>query len=171
MNRRTLWYPALKPWSDTRSCQIALALRPRLRPSWMTSWKGSQALCGDAFAPSGSLHSTPNPAKHLYGRFARSVITALSDGDAFTPSGSLHSTPNPVITSMAGFESSRWLFPLLGRFSGLRLRFRAASSVTDPVITPLAGFAGSVITCMAGFAGPCRDHPPGRHTVMPAAFK
>src|SRR5215469_10553762 len=102
--------------------------------------------------------------------FAGSAITVLSDGDAFAPSGSPNSTPNPVITSMAGFESSQLVFLFGGRFSGLRLRFRTAGSVT-PVVTPLAGFAGSVITCMAGFAGPWRDHPPGCHTVMPTAFK
>jgi hypothetical protein len=80
---------------------MALALRPRLRPSWMASWKGSQAL------------------RELGG---------------FAASEPLNSTPNPVITCMAGF-------------------------------------ARSVITCMAAFAGACRDHPPGRHTAMPAAFR
>jgi len=60
------------------------------------------------------------------------------------------------------------LFLLLGRFSGLELRFSAASSVTDPVVTLSAG---SVIICMAGFGGPGRDDPPGCHTAMPAAFK
>jgi len=65
-------------------------------------------------------------------------------------SSQLHA--NPVITSMAGFESSPLLLPLEGGFSGLKLRFSAASSVSDPVVTPLAGFAGSVITCMAVLA-------------------
>src|SRR5215469_1753955 len=93
---------------------------------------------------------------------------ALREDDGFAASGPLNSTPNPVITSMAGFESSRLLFPLLGSFSGLMLGFNAD---IDPVVTSMAGFAGSVITCMAGFASPCRDHPPGRHTVMPAALR
>src|SRR5215469_8452241 len=93
--------------------------------------------------------SVTDPVVIPLGGFAGSAITALSDGDAFAPSGSLNSTPNPVITSMAGFESPRLLFPLGGRFSGLTLRFSAASSVTDPVVIPLGGFAGSAITALS----------------------
>src|SRR4030095_16302349 len=42
--RRTLAYRAVKPWSSTRSCQMAMALRPRRRASAITSRYGSHAL-------------------------------------------------------------------------------------------------------------------------------
>jgi hypothetical protein len=43
-NRRTLAYRAVKPWSSTRSCQMAIALRPWARAVSMRSWYGAQAL-------------------------------------------------------------------------------------------------------------------------------
>src|SRR5947209_7225903 len=43
-NRRPLAYLAMKPWSSTKSCQMAIALRPRPRPSTIKSRYGSQAL-------------------------------------------------------------------------------------------------------------------------------
>src|SRR5579862_4648337 len=58
MKRLTLAYLPLKPWSSTRSCQIAIALRPRAAASSMTSRYGSHALadgarpgCGVTTAP------------------------------------------------------------------------------------------------------------------------
>ena len=42
--RRTLAYRAVKPWSSTRSCQIAMALRPRPSASAISSRYGSHAL-------------------------------------------------------------------------------------------------------------------------------
>lgn len=42
--RRTLAYRALKAWSSTRSCQIAIAFRPRPSASAISSRYGSQAL-------------------------------------------------------------------------------------------------------------------------------
>jgi hypothetical protein len=42
--RRTLAYRAVKPWSSTRSCQIAIAFRPRRSASVMSSRYGSHAL-------------------------------------------------------------------------------------------------------------------------------
>src|SRR5882672_6248146 len=42
--RRTLAYRAEKPWSSTRSCQIAVAFRPRLSASAISSRYGSHAL-------------------------------------------------------------------------------------------------------------------------------
>jgi hypothetical protein len=42
--RRTLAYRATKPWSSTRSCQIAIALRPRPSASAISSRYGSHAL-------------------------------------------------------------------------------------------------------------------------------
>ena len=47
-NRRTLAYRAVKPWSSTRSCQMATAFRPRSSPSTMTSRNGSHALAAGA---------------------------------------------------------------------------------------------------------------------------
>src|SRR5215469_10715965 len=105
---------------------MAIALRPRLRPSSMNSRNGSQAV-GDL---------------------------------GFSGSVPLNPTPNPVVTCMAGFESWRLLFLLLGRFSGLMLQFCAASSGFDPVVTSLAGFAGT-----------CRPQAPGARMAMPAAFR
>src|SRR5258705_13944655 len=45
--RLTLAYRARKPWSSTRSCQIATALRPRASASLISSRYGSQALDRD----------------------------------------------------------------------------------------------------------------------------
>jgi hypothetical protein len=42
--RRTLAYRAANPWSSTRSCQMAIAFRPRLSASLISSRYGSQAL-------------------------------------------------------------------------------------------------------------------------------
>src|SRR5215469_9633186 len=100
-------------------------------------------------------------------------------GLGFSDPTPLKPTPNPVITSLAGFESARLLFPLEGRFSGLRLRFTAADSGSDPVVTSLAGFGGTslnstpnpVITSLAGFAGARRPQPLGGRTPIPAAFR
>src|SRR5262249_23991294 len=61
---------------------------------------------------------------------------------------------------MAGFESGLLRFLLSGRFSGLMLWFSAASSGFDPVVTSLAGFAGT-----------CRPQAPAARTAMPAAFR
>ena len=46
--RLTLAYLAEKPWSSTKSCQMAIALRPRPSASAMTSRYGSQALAEGA---------------------------------------------------------------------------------------------------------------------------
>lgn len=48
-----------KPLSDTRSCQMATALRPRLRPSSMASRNGSHSLTDEVGLE--TLDSTPNP--------------------------------------------------------------------------------------------------------------
>jgi len=42
------------------------------------------------------------------------------------------------------------------------------NSTPNPVITSLAGFAGSEL---AGFAGGRRPHTPGGRTAMPAVFR
>ena len=72
----------------------------------------------------------------------------------------LNLTPKPVVTGMAGFESSGLLFLLSGRFSGLMLWFTVAASDIDPVVTSLAGFAGT-----------CRPQARGDRTAMPAPFR
>jgi hypothetical protein len=66
--RCTLWQLPLNPQVSTKSCQIAMALRPRDRPSSMASRKGALAQtdrlwlgCGP-----GALNSAP-----------KSVITSL----------------------------------------------------------------------------------------------
>src|ERR1039458_6361300 len=129
--RCTLWWLLAKPYSQTRSCQMARAFRPRLSPNSMASRYGSQALarglgCGDAACPrpvSGARAPTSSGWDGL-----RSAITSES-----------------VITSLAGFEVA-FAFPLLERFSGLGLG--------ESEITGMAGFAApeSVITWLAGFA-------------------
>lgn len=48
MKRFTLAYLPRKPWSSTRFCQIAIALRPRAAASSMTSRYGSHALADGA---------------------------------------------------------------------------------------------------------------------------
>src|SRR3954469_5243831 len=48
MNRFTLAYLPWKPWSSTRSCQMAIAFRPRAAASSITSRYGSHALADGA---------------------------------------------------------------------------------------------------------------------------
>ena len=63
---------AANPFSDTRSCQIAMALRPRLRPSSIASRNGSQKLVdgmGLGFSASEALPLHAKPGGHLVGRF------------------------------------------------------------------------------------------------------
>src|SRR5206468_9072643 len=51
-------------------------------------------------------------------------------------------------------------FTLAGRFSGLGLTVLTGFAASDPVVTPLAGFAGAR-----------RPHAPGGRTAIPAAFR
>src|SRR5262245_15527037 len=83
-NRRTLAYRAVKPRSSTRSCQIAIAFRPRPSASRMSSRYGSHAL---------ALGARPGTV-----RAARSVDTSTSVIAGF-------GGPESVDTSreMAGF--------------------------------------------------------------------
>ena len=88
--RRTLAYRAGKPWSSTRSCQIAMALRPRPSASSISSRYGSQALALGARPGRGDRGRgrwTPRPD----GRFCRQ--------SRWTP------------PRMAGFDASRWTPP------------------------------------------------------------
>src|SRR5260370_558509 len=113
-----------------------MALRSQLRPSSMASRNGSQKLVDGTG----------------WGLFC---------------SESLNSTPNPVVTpsALAGFA---FAFSLLGRFSVLGLGL-----VLVLGLTVLADFAASdpVVTPLAGFAGARRPHAPGGRTPIPAAFR
>jgi hypothetical protein len=86
--RRTLAYPAVKPWSSTRSCQMAMALRPRRSASTISSRYGSHALAlgarpgrgigaesGGHFRPGGRFWSV-RAGGHLAGnsRFCRTRV-------------------------------------------------------------------------------------------------
>src|SRR5262245_22112455 len=66
--------------------------------------------------------------------------------------------PESVVTPMAGFA-----------VSGSSLQ----EGVSGLELAGMAGFAGSgsVVTCMAAFAGARRPHPPGRRTGTPAALR
>jgi hypothetical protein len=67
----------------------------------------------------------------------------------------LGSTPNPVVTSLSGFA---WPFPSWK--GGLGSSLIAVSwTASDPVVIPLAGFAGGL-----------RPHASGGRAAMPAAF-
>src|SRR6202021_1183609 len=99
------------------SCQIAMALRPWLRPSSVPSRNGSHKLMdgtGWGDSCSESLNSTPNP-----------VVTAFS---------------------LAGFAVA-FVFSFEERFSklGVGLTVLAGSVAPDPVVASvsLAGFAGA----------------------------
>ena len=105
-------------------------------------------------------------------RLRSSSIASRNDSQAltdrmrleFSASRPLNSAPNPVVTSLAGFAVSAFAFPLVERFSGLRLKLG---------LTVMAGFAASepVVTLLAGFAGGRRPHAPGGRTPIPAAFR
>src|SRR5471030_1285580 len=104
--RRTLWYPDAKPQVSTRSCQIAMALRPRESPRAMTSGYGSQALAeglrpgfGASSAAPLALNSTPESVVTSMAGFA-GATSPTEVPDAFPGAES-------VITSMAGFGSFR----------------------------------------------------------------
>src|SRR5215831_3720043 len=87
---------------------------------------------------------------------SRNGSQADGAGLGFSDPTPLKPTPNPVVTSMAGFESWLLLFLLSGRFSGLMLRFSPAISGLDPVVTSLAGFAGT----RPQHRVPVRQYPP-----------
>src|SRR5882672_12141798 len=61
--RRTLAYRAEKPWSSTRSCQIAIAFRPRPSASAISSRYGSQALALGARPGDGRVESVDTPSE------------------------------------------------------------------------------------------------------------
>src|SRR5258708_39319948 len=109
-----------------------MALRWRLRPSSIAFRNGSQKLVD----------------RVCFGSFAFEA---------------LNSTPNPAVTSfsLAGFAVSAFAFPFVERFSVLMLVLVLAGFVaSDPVVTSLAGFAGSR-----------RPHLRGGRTPIPAAFR
>jgi len=91
-----------EPCSETRSCQIAMALRPRLIPSSMASWKGLQALADGwrlGFSDSRPLNSTPKPVVTSMAGFAESPGTR----SWFSGRGVLNSTPKSVVTPNGRF--------------------------------------------------------------------
>src|SRR5689334_2220286 len=67
MKRLTLAYLPVKPWSSTRSCQIAIALRPRAAASSITSRHGSHAL---------AVGARPGVGKVARGSVDTSVLVA-----------------------------------------------------------------------------------------------
>src|SRR5512146_1091677 len=76
--RLTLAYRAVKPWSSTRSCQIAIALRPRPSASSIRSRYGSHALAvGDRAATSSAA------ARNSGGRSVDTspVVAGFAPGD------------------------------------------------------------------------------------------
>src|SRR6516165_98071 len=96
--RFTLAYPAAKPWSSTRSCQIAVALRPAASAASTISRYGSQALAAGA-----------RPAR---GGQAGSVDTSLAGSEPGPGSvdGSLAGFgpgPRSVDAPLAGFAGGR----------------------------------------------------------------
>src|SRR5215813_9519832 len=90
--RCTVRYPPLKPYWSTRSCHIALALRPRFRPSWIVSRNGSHVLA-DGFALGSSIGIFCEKG------LIKSVITPA-------PLAGFESLES-VITSLAGFAGDR----------------------------------------------------------------
>ena len=92
-NRRTLEYRASKPCVSTRSCQIAIALRPRSSARSISSRYGSHAL---------ALGARPGRGA------AVSWWSVLADPSRWTPRRKL-----PVLT-----RQSRWTFGVVAGFGG-----------------------------------------------------
>src|SRR5882672_7955588 len=97
-NRLTLAYWPAKPWSVTKSCQIAIALRPRPAPSSISSRYGSQALA--AGARPGRIGHGGGPVESVdtslagFAQPLESVDTSLAG---------FAEPPESVDTSLAGF--------------------------------------------------------------------
>jgi hypothetical protein len=92
--RITLAYFEANPWSVTRSCQIAFALRPRSSPASMISRYGSHLLVARLRPSAGG------------GRFSaittEPVIASMAGFESAAPA---ITGAEPVITSMAGFAA------------------------------------------------------------------
>src|ERR1019366_9583174 len=97
----------------TRSCQIAVASRPWLRPNSMASRNGSQALedaIGWGFSVSERFDSTPNPVITALAGFAFfasafPLVRRFSGLGVFVRSSGF--ALDPVVTSLAGFPAGR----------------------------------------------------------------
>src|ERR1019366_2844543 len=111
--RCTLGYLLAKPYSETKSCQMARAFRPRLSPKSMASRYGSQAL--------GLVTSSESVITSLGGfevAFAFSLVERFSGlgvglrlmlgsrGSGITGMAGF-AAPESVITSLAGFGARR----------------------------------------------------------------
>src|ERR1019366_7869990 len=140
--RCTLGYLLAKPYSETKSCQMARAFRPRLSPKSMASRYGSQAL--------GLVTSS------------ESVITSLTGFEV--------ALAVPLVERVSGSGLGLALGVRLVLMLGLGLTLRWGSRGSG--ITGMAGFAApeSVITSLAGF-GARRHQPLGGRTAIPAAFR
>src|SRR6202162_4123693 len=102
--RRTLAYRAEKPWSSTRSCQIATAFRPRPRASTISSRYGSHALALGARVGAGlagSVDTVPEMAGFASvgsvdtsAEMAEYEVAALSCADLYMAPGDGSASPS-----------------------------------------------------------------------------
>src|SRR5689334_3326553 len=103
--RRTLAYRAVKPWSSTRSCQIAIALRPRRSASAISARYGSHAL---------ALGARPGRGSGAQSVDTSALVAGFALAEAVDTSSELAGFPRPesvdtAAEEMAGFalESRR----------------------------------------------------------------
>jgi len=124
----------VKPYSETRSCQMAMALRPRLSPTSMASRYGSQALglgttaesVITSFSLAGFEVAFAFPFVERFSGLGLQ-LTLGSRGSGSTGMAGF-AAPESVITSLAGFGSHRPQ-PLGGR-TAIPAAFRYAPAVS-----------------------------------------
>src|SRR5690349_12105727 len=104
-NRRTLAYRAEKPWPSTRSCQMAIALRPRPSASTISSRYGSQALALGA-RPGRTAARSVDPSGEIAG-FGGSESVDTSDEMA--------GLAGPGSVDTCGGEMAGFAFASVGR--------------------------------------------------------
>src|SRR5262245_54200483 len=101
--RRTLAYRAGKPWSSTRSCQIAIALRPRPSASAISSRYGSHALALGARPGCGTTPESVDTSVLVPGFGGEESVDTSLEMAGFDGPGSVD-TSSPEIAGF-GFDS------------------------------------------------------------------
>src|SRR5688572_9882037 len=101
--RRTLAYRAGKPWPSTRSCQIAIALRPRPSASTISSRYGSHALALGARPGRGIAPGSVDTSALVAGFGGPASVDTAAEMTGFDGQGSVDTSPSEI--AGFGFDS------------------------------------------------------------------